>query len=172
MFPFRPPFPAQGSVGVRQVGGRPALGPERIQGLGGGHRRNAAPPPPPPPPLVPPLPLSTEPLPPPLGACSKYWSPSVEPGGTVILAPATAGARRQTAKTPEIANTFKMSDEAPAFTSLPYRGIGAPVRNRIEAGLAALRENPADPAIWLGTVALIVYLSLRAGGYDAIPGTK
>ncbi len=87
----------------------------------------------------------------------------------MILAPATAGARAQTAKTPEIANTFKMSDEAPAFTPLPYRGIGAPVRNRIEAGLAALRENPADPAIWLGTVALIVYMSLRAGGYDAIP---
>jgi hypothetical protein len=43
------------------------------------------------------------------------------------------------------------------------------MRNRIEAGLASLRENPADPAIWLGTVAIIVYLSLRAGGYDPIP---
>jgi O-antigen ligase/polysaccharide polymerase Wzy-like membrane protein len=47
--------------------------------------------------------------------------------------------------------------------------LGATVRNRIEAGLAALREHPADPAIWLGCVALIVYLSLKAGGYDPIP---
>ena len=43
------------------------------------------------------------------------------------------------------------------------------MRNRIEAGLAALREHPADPAIWLGCVGLIVYLSLKAGGYDPIP---
>ncbi|HKG35506.1 MAG TPA: O-antigen ligase family protein [Solirubrobacterales bacterium] len=43
------------------------------------------------------------------------------------------------------------------------------MRNRIDAGLAALREKPADPAIWLGCVALIVYLSLKAGGYDPIP---
>ena len=47
--------------------------------------------------------------------------------------------------------------------------LGRAVRNRIEAGLTALRENPADPAIWLGAVVLIVYLSLRAGGYDPIP---
>src|SRR5215210_4206302 len=57
----------------------------------------------------------------------------------------------------------------PGFTPLPYRGIGAPVTNKIDAGLAALREKPADPAIWLGCVALIVYLSLKAGGYDPIP---
>jgi hypothetical protein len=43
------------------------------------------------------------------------------------------------------------------------------VRNRIEAGLTALREKPAEPAIWLGSAALIVYLSLKAGGYDPIP---
>jgi tetratricopeptide (TPR) repeat protein len=43
------------------------------------------------------------------------------------------------------------------------------VRDRIEAGLTALRERPAEPAIWLGTVVLVVYLSLRAGGYDPIP---
>jgi O-Antigen ligase len=43
------------------------------------------------------------------------------------------------------------------------------LRNRVEAGLAALRENPAAVAIWLGAAALIVYLSLRAGGYDSIP---
>lgn len=43
------------------------------------------------------------------------------------------------------------------------------MRNRIEAGLTALRERPAEPAIWLGTVVLIVYLSLKAGGYDPIP---
>ncbi|MFL5908425.1 MAG: hypothetical protein ACJ75Z_12620, partial [Solirubrobacterales bacterium] len=43
------------------------------------------------------------------------------------------------------------------------------MRNRIEAGLAGLREDPVDPAIWLGTVVLIVYVALRAGGYDAIP---
>lgn len=43
------------------------------------------------------------------------------------------------------------------------------MRNRIEAGVAALRERPADVAIWLGTVAIVVYVSLRAGGYDPIP---
>jgi len=43
------------------------------------------------------------------------------------------------------------------------------MRNRIEAGLTALREKPADPAIWLGAVFLIVYLSLKGGGYDPIP---
>jgi O-Antigen ligase len=47
--------------------------------------------------------------------------------------------------------------------------LGPSVRNRIEAGLTAVRENPADPAIWLGCVVLIVYLSLKAGGYDPIP---
>jgi hypothetical protein len=35
--------------------------------------------------------------------------------------------------------------------------------------LVVLRENPAAPAIWLGSAAMIVYLSLRAGGYDPIP---
>jgi O-antigen ligase len=53
--------------------------------------------------------------------------------------------------------------------ALPYRGIGAPVRNRLEAGLASLKESPADVLIWLGSAVLVVYLSLRAGGYDAIP---
>src|SRR5215210_1832382 len=68
------------------------------------------------------------------------------------------------------ARTIEVRREVlPGFTPLPYRGIGAPVRNRIEAGLAALREKPADPAIWLGCVGLIVYLSLQAGGYDPIP---
>jgi O-Antigen ligase len=43
------------------------------------------------------------------------------------------------------------------------------VRNRIDAGLLALRQKPADPAIWLGSALLIVYLALKAGGYDAIP---
>jgi hypothetical protein len=43
------------------------------------------------------------------------------------------------------------------------------VRDRIEAGLIALRDKPADPAIWLGSAALIVYLALKAGGYDPIP---
>jgi hypothetical protein len=43
------------------------------------------------------------------------------------------------------------------------------MRNRIEAGLTALREKPADPVIWLAAAGLIVYLSLRAGGYDPIP---
>lgn len=45
----------------------------------------------------------------------------------------------------------------------------ASLRNRIEAGLAALRERPADVAIWLGAVVIVVYVSLRAGGYDPIP---
>jgi hypothetical protein len=87
----------------------------------------------------------------------------------VLRAPATAGVRVQIAKTPKITYAFKPRDEVPACTPLPYRGIGAALRNRIEAGLTALKENPADPAIWLGVVALIVYLSLRAGGYDPIP---
>jgi hypothetical protein len=43
------------------------------------------------------------------------------------------------------------------------------VRNRIEAGLTALREKPADLGVWLGAVVLILYLALRAGGYDPIP---
>jgi hypothetical protein len=44
------------------------------------------------------------------------------------------------------------------------------VRNRLEAGLTALRENPADPAIWLVSAALIVYMALKGGGsYDPIP---
>jgi hypothetical protein len=43
------------------------------------------------------------------------------------------------------------------------------VRNRIEAGLTALRERPADLGIWLGAATMVVYLSLRAGGYDPIP---
>jgi O-Antigen ligase/Tetratricopeptide repeat len=43
------------------------------------------------------------------------------------------------------------------------------VRNRIEAGLTSLKERPADLGIWLGAAGLVVYLSLRAGGYDAIP---
>jgi O-antigen ligase/polysaccharide polymerase Wzy-like membrane protein len=58
---------------------------------------------------------------------------------------------------------------SPASLWLPYRGIGAALRNRVEGWLAALRENPVGPAIWLGTSVLIVYLSLRAGGYDPIP---
>src|SRR5829696_1142506 len=59
--------------------------------------------------------------------------------------------------------------ELPSSMTLLYRGIGAPVRNRLEAGLAKLRESPADVAIWLGSAVLVVYLSLRAGGYEAIP---
>jgi O-Antigen ligase len=43
------------------------------------------------------------------------------------------------------------------------------VRNRIEAGLTQLRERPADAGIWLGAALIVVYLALRAGGYDAIP---
>jgi hypothetical protein len=43
------------------------------------------------------------------------------------------------------------------------------VRNRIEAVLTALRQDPVDPAIWLGSVVVIVYLALRGAGYDAIP---
>src|SRR3954453_16159170 len=50
------------------------------------------------PPAAPPPgpPLSTELLPPPFGASSKYWSPSVDPGGTVIFAVATAGTESHT----------------------------------------------------------------------------
>jgi hypothetical protein len=43
------------------------------------------------------------------------------------------------------------------------------VRNRIEAGLTSLRENPVDPAIWFVSAILIVYLALKGGGYDEIP---
>lgn len=43
------------------------------------------------------------------------------------------------------------------------------MRNRLAAGLASLRENPADVGVWLGAAGLVVYLSLRAGGYDVIP---
>src|SRR5581483_1938237 len=43
------------------------------------------------------------------------------------------------------------------------------VSNRLEAGLASLRAKPADPAIWLGSSLLIVWLALKAGGYDEIP---
>jgi len=43
------------------------------------------------------------------------------------------------------------------------------VRNRFEAGLVSLRESPADVVVWLGAAVLVVYLSLRAGGYDPIP---
>ena len=53
--------------------------------------------------------------PPPLGTSSKYWSPSVDPGGTVIRAPAIAGASRQIANTPRIAIAFRLR-ELPGFT--------------------------------------------------------
>src|SRR5262245_60407290 len=128
----------------------------------------AAPAPPPPPPPAPP-PWLTELLPPPLGASSKYWSPSVAPGGTVILAAATAGTDRETRKTASKTSILPPRVELPSCMALPYRGIGAPVRNRVEAGLASLRAHPADVAIWLGAAGLVVYLSLRAGGYDPIP---
>jgi O-Antigen ligase len=43
------------------------------------------------------------------------------------------------------------------------------MRNRVQAGLASLRENPTNIGIWLGAAVLVVYLSLKGGGYDPIP---
>ena len=82
---------------------------------------------------------------------------------------ASAGVRRQTPTTPRITIAPYRPAERPDLTALPYRGLEASLRNRIEAGLAALRERPADVAIWLGAVVIVVYVSLRAGGYDPIP---
>ncbi len=149
--PAFPAFPAcrpslfRGPVGVGEIGGRLALRPECVQGLGGGHRS-----------WLPPGPaslpaLSSELLPPPFGTSSVYWSPSVEPGGTVVAR--ARSRRRQDARPPPRRRSrlaFSLCKELPACTSLAYRGIGASLRNRIEAGLAALRENPANLGIWLG----------------------
>src|SRR5436190_2164520 len=95
--------------------------------------------------------------------------PSVHPGGTVTLAIATAGTQSAAPSTRIAARVLPVRAILPSFMSVPYRGIGAPVRNRIDAALAALRQNPLDVATWLLSAVLIVYLSLRAGGYDPIP---
>jgi hypothetical protein len=51
--------------------------------------------------------------------------------------------------------------------ALPYRA-----KERIDAALSKLRNDPLALAAWLLPVALIVYLSLRGGGYDLIPRSE
>jgi hypothetical protein len=60
--------------------------------------------------------------PPPFGTTSVYWSPSVEPGGTVTRSLAADAGKTNAASTPKIATTFNRCTERPAFTSLAYPG--------------------------------------------------